>query len=158
MPFGVQLDLDDLNQVVGRLGQRPETVDHLGGEFLDLLVLFEVVETAVQPHAQVEIGDIIVRDQDRCIDGDLGREVALLLERAARLGLQDRLFQHRLIEFVADLLDMPGLFVAQQIARAANVEIMAGELEARAQRVEVGQHLQPLLRRLGHLPLGGVTI
>ena len=152
--FGVQLDLDDLNEVVGRIGQRAEAIDHLGGEGLDLGMLFEVVQAAVQSHAQVEVGDVIVRDQDRRIDRDLGAEVARTLERATGLGLQDRLLQHRLVEFVADFLDMPRLFVAQQIARAANVEIVAGKLEPGAQRVEVGQHLQPLLRGIGHLPLG----
>ncbi len=54
--LGVQLDLDDLDQIVGRLGQRAEAVDHLGGEFLHFLVLFQIVEATIQPHAQVEIG------------------------------------------------------------------------------------------------------
>jgi hypothetical protein len=41
--------------------------------------------------------------------------------------------QHLLVELEADFLDMAGLFVAQQVAGAANVEIVAGELEAGAQ-------------------------
>ena len=39
----------------------------------------------------------------------------------------------------------------KQIAGAANVEIMGRELEARAQRVERLQHLEPLLRLRRHL-------
>src|SRR3546814_11498796 len=50
---------------------------------------------------------------------------------------------------------MPGLLVTDQIARAANVEVMAGKLKTRAKRVEVGKHLQPLLRRLRNQPIGG---
>src|SRR3546814_10521266 len=50
---------------------------------------------------------------------------------------------------------MPGLLVTDQIARAANVEVMAGMLKTRAKRVEVGKHLQPLLRRLRNQPIGG---
>jgi len=35
-----------------------------------------------------------------------------------------------LIKLEADLLDMAGLFLAEQIAGAANVEIMRGKLES----------------------------
>src|SRR3546814_6016747 len=49
---------------------------------------------------------------------------------------------------------MPGLLVTDQIARAANVEVMAGNLTTRAKRVEIGKHLQPLLRPLRTQPFG----
>ena len=65
---------------------------------------------------------------------------------AARLERGDGLVQHLLVKLVADFFDMSGLFVAEQIAGAANVEIVAGELEARAKRVERLQHFEPLLR------------
>ena len=61
--------------------------------------------------------------------------------------LGHRLLQHLLVELEADFPDMAGLLVAQQVARAAHVEIVAGQLEAGAQRVERLQHLQPLARR-----------
>ena len=48
----------------------------------------------------------------------------------------DRLLQHLLVELEADFADMAGLLVAQQIAGAADVEVVAGELEAGAQRVQ----------------------
>src|SRR3546814_6300312 len=73
----------------------------------------------------------------------------------ACLGFHDRLFQHGLVKLEPDFLDMPGLLVTDQIARAANVEVMAGKLKTRAKRVEVGKHLQPLLRRLRNQPIGG---
>src|SRR3546814_19976205 len=44
---------------------------------------------------------------------------------------------------------MPRLFVADQIAGAANVQIVAGQLEPRTQRVEVAQQLQPLFGGVG---------
>jgi hypothetical protein len=37
------------------------------------------------------------------------------------------------VELEADLLDVAGLLVAQQIAGTADVEVVAGELEAGAQ-------------------------
>ena len=49
---------------------------------------------------------------------------------------------------------MARLFVAHQIASAANVEIMARKLEACAQTVEVAQYLQALFRCLGQHPIG----
>jgi hypothetical protein len=36
------------------------------------------------------------------------------------------------------------LLVAEQVAGAADVEIVAGELESGAEAVEVGQNLKPL--------------
>jgi len=44
---------------------------------------------------------------------------------------------------------MARLFIAQEVARPANVEIVAGKLKARAERVEIAQHLQSLLRDFG---------
>ena len=66
--------------------------------------------------------------------------------RNTGLEVEDRLLQHRLIELEADLLDMAGLFLAQQIAGAADVEVVRGQLEAGAQCLQRLQHLQPPLR------------
>ena len=63
----------------------------------------------------------------------------------AGLQTQHRLFQHLLIELEADFLDVAGLLLAEQIAGAADVEIVRGELEAGAERVERLQHLEPAL-------------
>ena len=64
----------------------------------------------------------------------------------AGLELRHRVFQHLLVELVADLLDVAGLLLAQEIAGAADVEIVRGELEAGAEGVEGLQHLQAPLR------------
>ena len=50
---------------------------------------------------------------------------------------------------------MAGLLVAEQIAGAADVEIVARELEAGAERIERLQHLQPLLRLRRDRAVGG---
>ena len=65
-----------------------------------------------------------------------------------RPGLEvgDRLLQHRLVELEADLLDVAGLLFAEQIAGAADVEVVRGELEAGAEVLQRLQHLQPPLR------------
>ena len=64
---------------------------------------------------------------------------------ARRFG--DRVLQHLLVQLDADLADMAGLLVAQQVAGAADVEVVAGQREAGAQRVQRLHHRQPLLRR-----------
>ena len=56
---------------------------------------------------------------------------------------------------------MAGLFVAQQIARAANVEIVAGELEPGAERIEIAEHFQALFgdfRKLRVLGVGQIGV
>ena len=52
----------------------------------------------------------------------------------ARLDLGDRLLQHLLVELEADLADLARLLLAEQVAGAADVEIVAGQREAGAQR------------------------
>ena len=51
--------------------------------------------------------------------------------------------QHLLVELETDLLDVTGLLFAEQIAGAANVEVMRGELKSGAQCVERPQDLEP---------------
>ena len=77
-----------------------------------------------------------------------------LLRDTASLELDDRVLEHRLVEFEADLLDVPRLLVAEQVAGAADVEVVAGELESGAEAVEIGEHLQPLLGRFGDRAVG----
>ena len=65
--------------------------------------------------------------------------------------LVHRLLQHLLVKLEADFLDMAGLLVAQKIAGAADIEIVRGELEAGAERIERLQHFQPPFRLRGDL-------
>jgi hypothetical protein len=94
----------------------------------------------------MQIRHIVFRDHHRRSDRDLRRPAGIdHLVLAAHLG--NGLFEHVLVELETDLLDVAGLFLAEQVARAANVEIVAGELEAGAERVERLQHLEPLVCR-----------
>ena len=63
----------------------------------------------------------------------------------------DRLLQQVLVELGADLLDMAGLFLAQQVAGAADVEVVARQGEAGAEVVHRLHCAQALLRRRGQL-------
>ena len=57
-----------------------------------------------------------------------------------------------LVKLEADFLDVAGLLVAKEIAGAADVEIVRGELEAGAECVERLQHLEAALGLLRNFP------
>src|SRR3546814_13702291 len=86
----------------------------------------------------LEVGDVAVRDQHRHADVDLRREA--LRRRLGRLAAgprgRHRLLQHLLVELDADLADVAGLLLAKQVAGTADVEVVAGELEAGTEAVQ----------------------
>ena len=55
-------------------GSVAEAVDQLGGELVDRAPVLELAQAAVEAHAQVEVGDIGLGDEDRRVDADLRRE------------------------------------------------------------------------------------
>ena len=131
------------------LGQWSEAIDQLGCEGVDGGAILEFAETAIQTHAQVEVRHIGFGDHDRRIDADLRRE--LFGPRcAASLEVDDRVLEHRLVKFEPDLLDVSRLLISEQVAGAADVEVVAGELESGAEAVEIGKHLKALVGTLGH--------
>ena len=141
----IGLDRGDLEEIADFVRQHAEAVAHLGGEIVDLLVGLEIGEPPVQRQPHREIVDVILGDQHRHADGDLRRPAIGGRLHHAGLEVEDRLLQHRLIELEADFLDVAGLLLAEQIAGAADIEVVRGELEARAQRLQRLQHFQPPL-------------
>ncbi len=141
--------LHDLQQIGHRLRQRPEAVDHFGGKGLQIGFFAQIGRAAIERHAERQIGHIVFRNQNRRIHRNRRAGRILRRPQPARLGLsrQNRIFQHRLIQFKPDFADMPGLLVPQQIAGAALIQIVAGEFKAGAQRIEACEHMQPLFRR-----------
>src|SRR6202022_2037458 len=125
--------------------KRSEAVDQLGTEGLDLALIVDLGEPSIQRQPNWKVGDIVVGDHDRSAYGDLRRPFVGSRRRDAGLETCDRLLQHLLIELEADLPDMAGLLLAQEISGAADVEVVGGERKACAQRVERLQHLQPPL-------------
>src|SRR5690606_30662631 len=60
-----------------------------------------------------------------------------------------RFLQHLLVKLKADLLDVAALLVSEQVAGTTNVEVVAGQLEACAQRVERLKNFEPALGQRG---------
>ena len=73
-----RLDRHDLEEMLDLLGQRAEAVDQLGGEGLDLGLLLEVGEPPVEAEAELQVGDVALRDHHRRADGDLRRPLGLV--------------------------------------------------------------------------------
>ena len=112
---------------------------------ISLLVL-DLGQPAIEREPHRQVGDVVLRDHHRRADGDLRRPLVGDRRGDAGLEARHRLLQHLLIELEADLLDVAGLLVAEEIAGAADVEIVRGKLEAGAERVERLQHLAAAAR------------
>ena len=115
-------------------------------------------EAAVEAEADVEVGDVGLGDEDGDAEVDLRGPFAVggQLDLAG-LQLGDLLVQHVLVELEADLADVAGLLLAEEVAGAADVEVLGGEGEAGAEAVEGAEDAQALfglggelLARLGH--------
>ena len=115
-----------------RLGQRDAAVDvELGGL----------------------VGDVVGRDVG--VEGEIEAHGAH--ERAAVAAeLGDRLGQQVAVELEADRGDVPRLLVAEQAARAAQLEIAQRHAVARAELRVVGERGQARARLLGELAAVGV--
>ena len=150
-----RLDGDHLKQVVHLGRHLAEPVHQFGGQGVDLGGIRQRCDPAVQRQANRQILHIGVGDQHRRADGDLRRPFLDRQAAIAALGGGHRFLDQLLVQFDPHLADVARLFLAQQIARAANVQVVAGQLEAGAQGVQRLHDLQPLLRRLGQDLVGG---
>src|SRR5262245_9436683 len=113
------------------LRELAETVNELSGKSVDLMLVLDLGETSIEREADRHIGDIVIRNEQRCADGDLRRPTICIRLRNSRLQTHHCLFEHLLVQLEADFLDVAGLFLAKKVAGAADVEIMRCELEAR---------------------------
>jgi hypothetical protein len=145
-PLAERLDPDDRHQRVDLRRQRAEAVDELRREALHLDLLLEPRQAAVEAEADVEVGDVILGDEDGDAEIDLGAPVVVLGQAdLAGAELLDRLLQHVLVKLEADLAHVAGLLLADQVAGAADVHVLAREREAGAEALERAEHAQPLL-------------
>ncbi|MNQ95720.1 hypothetical protein D3C85_1112900 [compost metagenome] len=134
--------------------QRTESVDQFGRQGFAILAAFGVRQTAIQAEANVQVWHVSFWNQDRRANIDRRRPAPIghFLALLAQFG--DGVFQHLLIQLDPDLADMARLLVAQQVAAAALIQIVTGQLEAGAQIVQRLQHLQTLLGRQAQRPFG----
>ena len=95
------------------------------------------------------VGDVVVRQ----VRAPVGQEPRLGLD-LARLALQrrHRLLQQLHVQIEPQAHDEPALLGPQQVAGAADLQVLERDLEPHTQVVELLDHPQPLLRLLGQHP------
>ena len=158
--LAVLFDDQQLQQIVHLRRQLAETVDQLHRHRLHLRRGGQIRQAAIDLQAQIQIANIVLWDKQGGIaDLNGGRPILTLrlgccpiaaARCTARLNRCHRVGQHLLIQLNPHLTDLPRLFIAQQVARTANIQIMAGQLEPRAQLIQPRHHLQPTGGGFGH--------
>src|SRR6266540_1083994 len=139
----------DLEERLELLGWLAAAVHDLGANLLQLLVAPGLGEPLVEEEPLVDVGHVGIGDERG--DGELHVRVHLLARRLAP-ELPHRLVEELRVELEADRLDLAGLVLAEEVPRPADLEIVARDLEARAELAEALQHLEPLLGILRHWP------
>src|SRR5208337_1613446 len=129
-PAAEGLDENELHQEAHFRRRRAEAVDDLGPHRVDLALVLERRQAAVEGKPRRQIRNVAFRNRHRRAELDGWRPHILGRRLLARLDALHRLAHHLLIELVADLLDVAGLLFAQKVARAAQIEVVARELEA----------------------------
>ena len=143
----------DLEEVLHRLGRRAVAVAQLRLDLVDGLERLDGRELLVRLEAQPLPRHVVVRQVriDRQLDLDLGRHVDGV---AAEVG--DGLADEADVEVEAHALDVTGLLAAEQVAGAADLEVLHGDGHAGAEVGVARDGAQAVVRRLGHRLLGRV--
>ena len=143
------LECHDLQEIIHLFGQGAEPIHQFGRHRLTFRIVLQGADAAIKPEPDRQIAHIGLRDQHRQAQPDIGRPIPRdrLLASLLRAQFRHRILQHLLVELDADLAYMPALLVTQQISGAANIQIMRGQSEARAELVQRLHHRQALFRR-----------
>ena len=132
-------------QVLYRLRQFAVTVDQLLACLRDLLFGIGGSDLAVRLQAQTLRINVGVRNMR--VDGQVNLRFDLALFLLAAV-VRHRLADQAQVQVKTNTGNMAGLFAAEQVAGTANLQVLHGQLQARAELV-VGRHsLQTLMRNL----------
>jgi len=113
--------------------QLAEPVDQFGGEALKFDLGGQARQPPVKSQPHIQIGNVCFGNQNRHAQIDLRSPLAVIVDHAlqfARLDLGDRVFQHGLIKLESHVAHLAGLFLAQQVARTANIKILRRQRKA----------------------------
>ena len=138
------------SRLYGRRRQRTEAIVELRGQLIEPGLAVGGGDALVERQPHVHIGDIGLGQERRQAQLHFGGGGERLIERrlAPRLEGAHGVVEHVEVQRQADLGHLAALLLAQQLARAANLEVVGREHEARAE----------LLHRLDRLePLGGIA-
>src|SRR6266540_828875 len=154
----LELCLLDQEQILDGLGKRTEAVLRGGLKLPQLVLVVGEGEPTVQVDLQRLGGDVVgghVRIH-ACVDPDRTHRDAPLAGQ-----LRDRFRQELDIQLEAECGDVTGLLVAEQVARAANLEVAHRDRETGTQLGVVGERRQAGPRfggQLGHVRIEQVRV
>src|SRR4051794_25214985 len=133
--LGELLDLHEAEEVLDVRRESAEAVAHLVADVFEPVGRLRRGDLLVEGHADVLVADVRLGDVD--VDAEVHRGLDLLLD-ALPLHLADGLLEHLRVHLEADGGDLAGLLAAEDVARAADLEVLGGDAEAGA---EVGELL-----------------
>ena len=126
-------DRHELQQMLHILRRLAEAVMQFGAKGIHLVLRGEVCKPPVKPQTDSQIRDIssgINTDVPILICGDHWPST---LTAASPAALCHSFFQHVLVKLKTHFADVARLLFAQHVARATNIEVMAGQRKACAQ-------------------------
>ena len=138
-------------QVLHRLRQLAVAVDEFLADGRDVLLGVGGGDGPVGLQTQPLAGRVVVRDVrvDRQLDLDLERRLLLARRRSpADAVVRDGLADHPDVQVEADARDVAGLLAAEQVARAADLQVLHRDVHARAHLGVLGDGGEPLVRGL----------
>ena len=146
---------DRSKQFLGLLRKRPKPVFEAVTEALKFPGVVQVVELAVQRNPLRNVAHVVVGDeqaevgfQHSLFDVLAGLGLLVLHEVFELFFLQflHRLGQDALVHVEAQIVDEPALFRAEEVSRAADVEVAHGDLHAGAEVRELLEGLESFAR------------
>jgi hypothetical protein len=150
-PLGRELDRGDREQRFRRRRQEAEAVDELDLECVQVGLGARVCDAFVMHEPHVHVGHVVLGYQGGQADElDLGTVCERILDVGLAAFAQGRhgAAQKLVVEREADRLNLAALAFAEQLARAADLEVVRGEREARTELLERLDGLEPF-RRVG---------
>ena len=136
-------DASVFRQIEHRIGRRAVTIDDFVERRLQLLVGPRAGDLAIHHQPLVHVGDVAFVDLE--VDAEVHRRAHVVFDVLA-LQLAHGFLEQLHVHLEADGIDVPALLTAEQIARAANLEVERGHAEAAAEIAELLDGGEPLAR------------
>ena len=138
-----------LKQRQGLRRHLAEAVDQLFLQLTQLVFGVGVGQALVERQALLHVGAVSAGQQGGAVQVDFGHHIQRLGEVWLASGLQvaHRALEHLGVQREADLLNLARLVFAQHLAGPANLQVVHGEEEARAEVFHLRDGFEPLLRQ-----------
>ena len=121
---------------------RPEAIPDLFFQFVQLLAAAQARQTFVEIEPLIGVGNIVIRKISR--DAEANFRIHFR-QNFFPLQFLNRFLHHLGVELEAYRGDLPRLLIAQQIARAADFQIVQRQFESTAKPVDFLQRAQAFL-------------